>query len=55
MTVNSGAHVDLEFALPHAINLAEAGQSTQDKRTGMHVAVTVEGTLQVLGRVLVLR
>ncbi|KAI0636737.1 ARM repeat-containing protein [Trametes polyzona] len=34
MTVNPGTHVDLEFALPHAINLAEAGQTVQDKRTG---------------------
>ncbi|PIL24211.1 hypothetical protein GSI_13964 [Ganoderma sinense ZZ0214-1] len=34
MAVNPGVHVDLEFALPHAINLAEAGQRTQDKRTG---------------------
>ncbi|KAL7283586.1 hypothetical protein ACG7TL_003021 [Trametes sanguinea] len=34
MTVNPGVHVDLEFALPHAINLAEAGQTVQDKRTG---------------------
>ncbi|KAJ8474319.1 hypothetical protein ONZ51_g7305 [Trametes cubensis] len=34
MTVNPGVHVDLEFALPHAINLAEAGHTVQDKRTG---------------------
>ncbi|KAH9857122.1 ARM repeat-containing protein [Lenzites betulinus] len=34
MTVNPGTHVDLEFALPHAINLAEAAQTVQDKRTG---------------------
>ncbi|RPD66372.1 ARM repeat-containing protein [Lentinus tigrinus ALCF2SS1-7] len=34
MAVNAGVHVDLEFALPHAINLAEAGQTIQDKRTG---------------------
>ncbi|CDO72933.1 hypothetical protein BN946_scf185002.g118 [Trametes cinnabarina] len=34
MTVNPGVHVDLQFALPHAINLAEAGQTVQDKRTG---------------------
>ncbi|RDX56517.1 ARM repeat-containing protein [Lentinus brumalis] len=34
MAVNPGVHVDLEFALPHAINLAEAGQTIQDKRTG---------------------
>ncbi|KAL1944674.1 hypothetical protein VTO73DRAFT_3104 [Trametes versicolor] len=34
MTVNPGTHVDLEFALPHAINLAEAGKTVQDKRTG---------------------
>ncbi|KAH9901574.1 ARM repeat-containing protein [Cubamyces lactineus] len=33
MTVNPGVHVDLEFALPHAINLAEAGHTVQDKRT----------------------
>ncbi|KAI0707595.1 ARM repeat-containing protein [Earliella scabrosa] len=34
MAVNPGVHADLEFALPHAINLAEAGQTIQDKRTG---------------------
>ncbi|KAI0723998.1 ARM repeat-containing protein [Cerioporus squamosus] len=34
MAINPGVHVDLEFALPHAINLAEAGQTIQDKRTG---------------------
>ncbi|TBU35735.1 ARM repeat-containing protein [Dichomitus squalens] len=34
MAVNPGVHVDLEFALPHAINLAEAGQTIQDKRAG---------------------
>ncbi|KAI0362383.1 ARM repeat-containing protein [Trametes cingulata] len=34
MSVHPGTHVDLDFALPHAINLAEAGQSIQDKRTG---------------------
>ncbi|OJT09138.1 AP-4 complex subunit epsilon [Trametes pubescens] len=34
MTVNPGTHVDLEFALPHAINLAEVGKTVQDKRTG---------------------
>ncbi|KAI0780693.1 ARM repeat-containing protein [Trametes elegans] len=34
MTMNPGVHVDLEFALPHAINLAVAGQTIQDKRTG---------------------
>ncbi|KAI0672983.1 ARM repeat-containing protein [Trametes maxima] len=34
MSVNPGTHVDVEFALPHAINLAEAGQTVQDKRTG---------------------
>ncbi len=34
MAVNPGVHVDIEFALPHAINLAEAGQLIQDKRTG---------------------
>ncbi|KAH9945906.1 ARM repeat-containing protein [Epithele typhae] len=34
MAINPGAEVDLAFALPHALNLAEAGQTTQDKRTG---------------------
>ncbi|KAI0748602.1 ARM repeat-containing protein [Daedaleopsis nitida] len=34
MTVNPGVHLDLEFALPYAINLAEAGQTIQNKRTG---------------------
>ncbi|KAI0372895.1 ARM repeat-containing protein [Pilatotrama ljubarskyi] len=34
MSVHPGTSVDLEFALPHAINLAEAGQTIQDKRTG---------------------
>ncbi|KAI0819517.1 ARM repeat-containing protein [Trametes gibbosa] len=34
MTVNPGTHVDLDFALPHAINLAEAAQTVQDKRAG---------------------
>ena len=39
MAVSHGVHIDLEFALPHAINLAEAGKSTQDKRTGTLVTV----------------
>ncbi|KAI0647300.1 ARM repeat-containing protein [Trametes meyenii] len=34
MSVNPGTHVDVQFALPHAINLAEAGQTVQDKRMG---------------------
>ncbi|KAI8989666.1 ARM repeat-containing protein [Trametes punicea] len=34
MSVSPGVRLDLEFALPHAINLAEAGQTIQDKRTG---------------------
>ena len=42
MAVNHGVHIDLEFALPHAINLAEAGQTIQDKRTGMRVALVLE-------------
>ncbi len=46
MAVNPGVYVDLEFALPHAINLAEAGQRIQDKRTGMYVALACEVTLQ---------
>ncbi|OCH93386.1 ARM repeat-containing protein [Obba rivulosa] len=34
MSVSSGTGADLEFALPHAVNLAEAGKTIQDKRTG---------------------
>lgn len=29
------AHGELEFALPQAVNLAEAGATTSDKRIGM--------------------
>lgn len=46
MAVNPGVHVELEFALPHAINLAEAGQRIQDKRTGMLVAAASQVMLQ---------
>ena len=45
MAVNPGVHIDLEFALPHAINLAEAGQTTQDKRTGTYVLVALRSRL----------
>ncbi|KAH9952123.1 ARM repeat-containing protein [Amylocystis lapponica] len=34
MTVNPGVEVDLDFALHHAINLAETGLTVQDKRIG---------------------
>ena len=47
MAVNPGVHIDLEFALPHAINLAEAGQTIQDKRTGMRVALALEAGYNV--------
>ena len=47
MAVNPGVHIDLEFALPHAINLAEAGQTIQDKRTGMPVAFALEAGYNV--------
>ena len=46
MAVNPGVYVNLEFALPHAINLAEAAQKVQDKRTGMFVAIGCEASLQ---------
>ena len=46
MAVNPGVHVEMEFALPHAINLAEAGQRIQDKRTGMLVAAASQVMLQ---------
>jgi hypothetical protein len=37
MSVSSGTLVagDLDFALPHAISLAEAGEKLQDKRIGI--------------------
>jgi hypothetical protein len=36
MAMTSGllAHGELYFALPHAVNLAEAGNDTLDKRIG---------------------
>ncbi|KAI0797604.1 ARM repeat-containing protein [Abortiporus biennis] len=34
MTVSSGTSIDLEFALPYALSLAEAGPTVQDKRIG---------------------
>lgn len=47
MTVNPGVHVDLEFALPHAINLAEAGHTVQDKRTGARAVYNVTRLLPI--------
>jgi hypothetical protein len=36
MTITApAANLDLTFALPHAINLAEAGISVMDKRVGL--------------------
>jgi AP-4 complex subunit epsilon-1 len=37
MAMASGllAHGELDFALPHSVNLAEAGSDTSDKRIGM--------------------
>ena len=35
MTLSSGQTSNVDFALPHAINLAEAGPTIQDKRIGM--------------------
>ena len=37
MAMASGllAHGELDFALPHSVNLAEAGSGTSDKRIGM--------------------
>ena len=37
--MNADLDIDLAFALPHAVNLAEAGQSVQEKRIGMSVAL----------------
>ena len=49
MAVNPGVYMDLEFALPHAINLAEAGQTTQDKRTGtVFAAVLRESNVTII-------
>ncbi|PCH37830.1 ARM repeat-containing protein [Wolfiporia cocos MD-104 SS10] len=33
-SMNADLDIDLAFALPHAVNLAEAGQSVQEKRIG---------------------
>lgn len=35
MNISLGLEVNIDFALPHAVNLAEAGQTVQNKRTGM--------------------
>ena len=35
MTVNHDVDLDVLFALPHAISLAEAGKTIQDKRIGI--------------------
>lgn len=36
MTFAGTPRLDLSFALPHAINLAEMGQSVSDKRIGKY-------------------
>ena len=38
MVVNPGVDLDILFALPHAISLAEAGKTIQDKRIGIYFA-----------------
>lgn len=35
MTLSPGLTADIDFAPPHAINLAEAGHTVHDKRIGM--------------------
>ena len=35
MTLSPGLAVNMDFALPHAVNLAEAGKTVQNKRIGM--------------------
>lgn len=38
MTFTGSSRLDLSFALPYAINLAETGQSVSDKRVGEYVS-----------------
>ena len=40
MTLQDTEEVDFDFALSHAVNLAEAGETTQNKRIGMNTCVT---------------
>lgn len=45
MTITSGllAHGELDFALPQAVNLAEAGATASDKRLGMIIYLNLSG------------
>lgn len=55
MSLSTAGPGDLEFAFPHAVNLAELGKSSMDKKIGVYQCSRPGAGVNLISRLYVLR